>query len=109
MKKEAKLKRAYERIPDVKCKGLCHEACAFIMMSRFEKKKLDDKYGSCDYLANPCPKLTIDKQCSIYNDRPWVCRMFGTTELLKCPFGCRPETYVTDKTALAIKNQVDKL
>jgi len=109
MKKYKKLAKLYEKIPEVNCKGLCSEACAFIKMSDFEQQRLDKKYGKADYLCNPCPILLIDGKCSIYKDRPFVCRMFGATKRLPCPFGCKPEEYIADKAAALLFNQLDKL
>lgn len=33
-----------------------------------------------------CCFLTKDNKCAIYNDRPDVCKEYGTTERLPCPF-----------------------
>lgn len=35
-----------------------------------------------------CPFLDKNYRCVIYNDRPWICKLFGTKEIkgLKCPY-----------------------
>ena len=38
--------------------------------------------GSCD-----CPALT-DGRCSVYDDRPLICRLWGAVESMPCPHGC---------------------
>jgi hypothetical protein len=37
-----------------------------------------------------CPAL-VDGRCSVYEDRPTVCRLWGATESMPCPHGCRPD------------------
>lgn len=37
-----------------------------------------------------CPALQ-DGQCSVYDVRPMICRVWGASEDLVCPYGCRPE------------------
>lgn len=33
-----------------------------------------------------------DAGCQAYEERPLICRLFGTTEALRCPRGRRPES-----------------
>ncbi|WP_245589227.1 zinc/iron-chelating domain-containing protein [Chitinimonas koreensis] len=40
-----------------------------------------------------CPYLGKDG-CTVYPDRPLICRLFGTTPRLRCPNGCAPEAPV---------------
>ena len=98
------------RIPDIECKGKCHESCGGIMVSREEQDLIRDwcrkngvRYhplpqnpitllrqalnGSC----SACKYLTEDKRCSIHPVRPVICRLFGVTESMPCPFGCKPD------------------
>ena len=35
---------------------------------------------------NKCPFLRADCKCNIYENRPEVCRLFGTIEKLKCSY-----------------------
>lgn len=37
-----------------------------------------------------CPKL-VDGRCSVYEDRPTVCRLWGATEAMPCRWGCIPD------------------
>ncbi len=43
-----------------------------------------------------CPYLG-DKGCQVYDDRPLICRLFGTTPRLACPNGNRPDVMVDEK------------
>jgi hypothetical protein len=40
-----------------------------------------------------CPHLGKNG-CEVYDDRPLICRLFGTTPRLPCPNGKRPEVMI---------------
>lgn len=44
--------------------------------------------------------------CSIYESRPTICRLFGATKLLQCPYGCEPDRWLSDKEAQKILESV---
>ena len=35
--------------------------------------------------------------CQVYNERPLICRLFGTTPRLACPNGCGPEQPISPR------------
>jgi Fe-S-cluster containining protein len=43
-----------------------------------------------------CPAL-IDGRCSVYDDRPTICRLWGATESMRCPYGCTPDDALTQE------------
>lgn len=59
-----------------------------------EAKVIEARHGS---LPAPLADLTCDKlidgKCSIYEDRPFICRVFGAvkSERMRCPHGCKPK------------------
>jgi Fe-S-cluster containining protein len=55
--------------------------------------------------------MTEDNRCSIYQARPFVCRLFGTAdhERLKCPKGERPEQMLSAEEAEELINQFLKI
>lgn len=95
-----KLEEIYSRIPAIECRG-CAECCGptiwseveylyikqYLIKNNMQEKKYDDKFLS--NLSNlkldglTCPYL-VDKKCSIYPVRPFICRVFGTAKKLKC-------------------------
>lgn len=97
----------YARIPPVACKGLCEDSCGPIAMSVEEDARLQelgvripsmvDKVGVVegggDYY---CPALA-DGRCSVYEDRPTICRLWGATESMPCPHGCTPPDALTQQ------------
>ena len=39
-----------------------------------------------------CPYLDLEtKRCTIHSRRPLICRLYGISEGLPCPFGCKPK------------------
>lgn len=50
----------------------------------------------------PCPALTREGLCAVYELRPTVCRVWGVTIDLPCPYGCVPERWLTRAEALEI-------
>ena len=46
-----------------------------------------------------CPYLDLGtKRCTVHSVRPMICRLWGVSENMKCPHGCKPEPrYLTVK------------
>jgi hypothetical protein len=95
-----KLADIYGRIPAVECKGLCQDACGPIAMSKEEDRRLRRRGVIVPPLAEAvaavdrgeeyyCPAL-VDGRCSVHDDRPTICRLWGATESMPCPHGCTP-------------------
>lgn len=92
------LERIYRAVPTVECRGLCAQSCGPIDMSDAERNRIEARgvtmpkreqlmdniieRGTCD-----CPAL-VDERCSIYDDRPLICRLWGAVESMPCPHGC---------------------
>ena len=107
MQKKKKLEKIYAQIPALECKGLCHGSCGLILISGYERKLITEKIGYDPFpsqeeakayvkvilqqptLAKNC-ELLKDGKCTVYEDRPLICRLFGAVENMKCPFGCKP-------------------
>lgn len=81
-------------IPTFACVPGCHDCCGPVVASAWELKRLPTpdpiKRAGC-YSADglSCPHLG-PTGCQVYDERPLVCRMFGTVEKLPCPHGRRP-------------------
>jgi Fe-S-cluster containining protein len=102
------IEKLYAQIPEVNCQGLCTDSCGPIMYSREERRHIVRKVGK-----KPLPEgddlvcsMLHDGRCSIYSIRPLICRLWGATEMLKCPFGCRPERLLTKAEAAGLLRQV---
>jgi hypothetical protein len=90
----------YARVPEVDCKGLCMDSCGPIAMSIEEDDRLQKRgvrvASMVDAVAAVergddyyCPALR-DGRCTVYDDRPTICRLWGATTSMPCPHGCTP-------------------
>lgn len=86
------LVRIYRRLPELECKGLCHESCGPIIIGPEEERVIAERYGSAPTWDSSltCSKLS-GRRCTIYADRPLLCRLWGTVEGMPCIFGCVPK------------------
>ena len=118
-----RLKEIYDSLPKLDCKQKCQDSCSYVWASKFElqliKKILREqkkeykpfktlktatylKHKREGTLANlvhncRCPYLNEKGLCSIYKFRPLICRLWGLTERMKCPFGCVPERWLSEE------------
>jgi hypothetical protein len=107
------VRRLYDVLPDIDCKGLCWNACGVIDMSEAERARTvelgvdiplfteeraqrwaNDEKLYCPALSFNVNHPDFDKGrvgCSIYEDRPMICRLWGLGEGdMSCPHGCVP-------------------
>lgn len=97
----AEFAKIYGDIPRIECKGLCGDACGPINMHPFERLQIRRRgvklpphaeqmrllQASADKHYN-CPALSEDERCTVYSDRPTICRLWGVMDALRCPYGC---------------------
>jgi hypothetical protein len=95
MKQERDLLLAlYDRIPKAPCKRGCTMCCGPIPFSRWERKVIgrpecfEDFFVKTDESFN-CIFAVKDVGCLIYKNRPLICRLYGCTPWLQCPFNDR--------------------
>lgn len=117
---DADLAALYGQVPSLECKGLCQSSCGPIEMSGRERQRLRQRgvtipprRQALQQLAEgspgvpgghdgsgtgagtgggyTCPALGADGGCRVHDVRPMVCRIWGTTASLACPFGCAPD------------------
>jgi Putative zinc- or iron-chelating domain len=109
MKQKEKLLLAdiYARIPEVSCKGLCKESCGPIAMSKYEDRRLQELGVTIPSMVDGvraiesgedyyCPALQAGR-CSVYEDRPTICRLWGATASMPCPHGCTPSNALSQE------------
>ena len=84
------------QIPSFKCIPGCHDCCGPVTTSSEEMARLPVKTEAEHTAALAelnCPLLGCDG-CEVYEERPLICRLFGTTPTLACPNGARPEQMI---------------
>jgi hypothetical protein len=107
---DAAIDAVWARVPDAGCKGLCSDCCGPIAMSDAERDRIRRRHGITirDAEAKPgtleCPALGPDRRCTVYDDRPTICRLWASVAALPCPHGCTPPGgHLTDaQAALAL-------
>lgn len=85
------------RIPSFECVSGCHDCCGPVTASSTEMARLPVKSEAVHEAALAdlrCPHLGVNG-CEAYEERPLICRLFGTTPSLPCPNGRAP-TRMTD-------------
>jgi Fe-S-cluster containining protein len=103
------LKALYDRIPAIPdCTGQCWTSCGPIDMSDRERQRIRKRGFEITPIDDArvmtetyyCEALTRDRRCAVYELRPLVCRLWGASESLKCPYGCIPEGgWISDQVA----------
>jgi hypothetical protein len=113
-KTEQALEAIYAEIPDVpSCSGACAEACGPIAMFEGEWTRVKRAAGTTTprYVEGSlrCPMLSPTGRCMVYTARPYICRLWGTTEVLKCPNGCQPTRWLSRDEAADIHHRLSEL
>ncbi len=99
-----KLHELRERIPSFACVAGCHDCCGPVTASSEEAAELpfvSEAVRAAALADFSCPHLG-EHGCTVYGERPLICRLFGTTPRLACPRGMRPETMIDAATERAI-------
>lgn len=85
--------KIYSKLPRLHCRGLCADFCKIAPCHPAEAEALLEKHGRIPLPTKDglrCSELTPDNRCGIYEDRPIICRLWGTFHKTKCPHGCKP-------------------
>ncbi|HBY87984.1 MAG TPA: zinc/iron-chelating domain-containing protein [Colwellia sp.] len=93
------VERLRECIPTFKCTPGCHDCCGPVTtsseeMSRLPVKTIAEHEAALDHYN--CVHLGPNG-CEVYEERPLICRVFGTTPNMPCPNGCRPVDMIDSK------------
>ena len=73
------LRELYAFIPSSKCVDGCHACCHDLIQMSAEER---DNMGGYEFTGS-CIHL-VDGHCDVYERRPLVCRLYGSSELLRC-------------------------
>lgn len=122
MSRIKKLLAIYSKIPEIDCKGLCHPSCTIVPASKIEIKRARQGMGGKNPFSPISAAKTIsetnkiplcaalkDGRCSIYHVRPAICRLYGVSEGLDCPFGCQPKKKISKQEAYNLIREIEAL
>lgn len=99
----ARLDALYARLPRLECQGLCADSCGPIPAGAAERERMERVRGRSlraapqrtvvDGTIEVCHEcsMMVNGRCSVYDIRPMICRLWGMTEDMPCPYGCVPE------------------
>lgn len=124
----AELDRLYKTLPHIKCKQLCQDCCGPIAMTEAEWRRIVDRVGCVTPVqrmmlklesrqsigravitdCETCPLLR-DGQCSIYDIRPLICRIWGLVKDMRCPHGCTPKFWLSPRQSYELLSQAERL
>jgi Fe-S-cluster containining protein len=107
--KVAALEALYAELPSLECRGLCWHSCGPVDMSVTERERIADlgvtipgytreaaeRYRTTGKV-DACPALGPFKTCGVHAARPMICRLWGSTENMRCPHGCRPDRELSE-------------
>lgn len=97
-RQDEKLDALYAELPSIPCRGFCSDSCGPIQMSIRERERIERPHGKVECGLGPsCSMLTPDRKCGVYDIRPLICRLWGLTESMQCPYGCKPDRLLTDE------------
>ncbi len=88
-----------EQIPAFSCTPGCHDCCGPVTASSEEVAQLPIKSEAEHAIALAdlsCPYLG-ENGCEVYDDRPLICRLYGTTPSMLCPHGQKPEQMIDSR------------
>jgi hypothetical protein len=117
------LDELYAQLPGLQCKGLCHDSCTVTDGSELERQRVIERGTSIGPAIGPrtlkamiaagnrprCPALGPLNNCTVYDVRPLLCRVYGLTEGSRCQHGCVPDWVISDGAMLRAFRAVEEL
>lgn len=117
------LEDVWAAIPRIECRKRCAGSCTVIPLHRVELVKLRTQAPKAEartYVVAPevrvltttadghCPLLRF-KECTVYEVRPLICRLYGVAEGMSCVHGCKPERMLLREEAHVLMEAVHRI
>lgn len=97
------LRDIYARIPSIACKGLCHGSCGPAPATRAEIAAIErTSTVSFGVDRNATCSMLFAGRCTVYADRPLLCRLWGVVESMPCVFGYVPDRIMSEAESRAL-------
>lgn len=113
------LRELYKQVPRIECKGLCTDSCGPLDPPQLEVEQMEARSGrpftsratGAEVRAGiragthtgreRCCYLSKVGRCTVYGDRPMICRVWGVVDSMPCHHGCKPVggRYLSDPEA----------
>lgn len=114
------IKELYDELPTLTdCKGLCSVGCTDIDMSETERDQIKRRHqlkirtrSNVEinrHGPKRCKALKKNGACGVYEDRPLICRAWGVIDPAPCPFGCKPDRYLTDEEYKRLELKIESI
>ena len=100
----------YATLPTITCQRRCQVVCGLIILTKMEWLQITRRlgyrpHGKADCV---CPMLKQGR-CSVHAIRPTICRLWGVTDIMPCPWGCQPDRWLTEVESDLLLAQVEAL
>lgn len=115
----AEVATLYARIPKIDCQQKCHAFCGPIVQlggyTEAEREQVESALrgaaivrpeGASDLV---CEALDAAGRCAIYAARPAICRLWGVSEDMPCPHGCKAERILSKAESNEILNALSAI
>lgn len=100
-KEKTPIQKLYDKIPSFQCKEGCYECCDNQIQFAPEE---EERAGGFCYTERLCPHVK-DGRCSVHENRAFICRIYGSSVLMPCPYGCGPENPLSEEETRALLHE----
>ena len=103
MEQPTEIQKIYEQIPNSVCKDGCADCCFDMIQVAPEES---ERMGGYEWIGQ-CIHLK-DNRCTVHANRPFVCRLYGASELLPCK-DCTPQRFLTPAETKKLADEYAKI
>lgn len=114
------LRELYDSLPTLNCQGHCWQCCGAIDASPVERAHIaelgveipvfTEEWARAWANDEPayCPAFSLGAGglgkpgCTVYERRPMICRLWGVSDSMPCPYGCEPERRLSDRESFEL-------
>lgn len=86
------------------CRGRCHDSCRSPLDASLHEAARVRRVSGVRLVpgdgCRACSHLDGENRCAVYDDRPMMCRLFGTARGFECEHGCRPTRWLSEGQAV---------
>jgi hypothetical protein len=96
--KKTPIQELYDKIPSFTCREGCYDCCDNQIQFAPEEEA---RVGGFNYTERLCPHVK-EGRCSVHQNRAFICRIYGSSEIMPCPHGYGPEKPLTAEETRAL-------